>query len=565
MSDRLKTSGDSDVPLAVVKKSKGMSLIWVVPLVAMVIAAGLVYKAVTQKGQTITITFRSAEGLEAGKTQIKHKDVVVGRVEKIAVSPDLKGVIITAELIKESEDYLTENTRFWVVRARFTGGIATGLSTLFSGGYIAIDPRLEGKKQTDFIGLEIPPVVTSDTPGRHFLLKADRLGSLAHGSPVHFKGVQVGQVAGYRFTDDSGDLEIKIFIEAPYDNNVRESTRFWFASGLDMVMDDKGIRIDTQSFASMMIGGLSFANPVWAGKGDPAKDGATFPLYDSLEDAAARRYVQKEYYLLRFQDSVRGLDIGSSVEFRGFQLGRVVDIGLEMGWNDDEMKIPVKIEVAPEQVRALAGDIYVPENSLQRLVERGLRAQLKTGNLLTGRKYVTIDMLGEPGTASLKKYGDLVEIPTIPAVLAGVTDDLSALLDRLAQIPMEEISDAVLDAVESFEQTGKSLTRAGDGITEIISSAEIKRSVVSLEQALEQINRLSGKLEQDLPEAVTRISGEAVSTMEGVQTLTAKDSDVIIELKRTLAEFSRAARHISRLADQLERHPESLIQGKGKE
>lgn len=553
------------MPHAVIEKKTGLSLIWVVPLIAVIIAAGLIYKAVTEKGPTITITFKTAEGIEPGKTQIKHKDVVIGQVNTVRISQDLKNVIVTAQLVKEAKGYLTAGTKFWVVRARFSGGMVSGIGTLLSGSYIAIDPNLEGEARSHFKGLELPPVVTSDLPGRHFKLKAPRLGSLAHGSPVYFKGIKVGQVVGYRFSDHNENLDIRIFINAPYDKNVNGNSRFWLSSGLDMVLDTQGVRIDTESLVSMMIGGLAFANPDTDTPEEPAREDHAFQLFDSSKEAFAVKYYDKDEYLIKFDNSVRGLSIGAPVEFRGFPFGQVVDIALEMDWAHNRVKIPVRIEVEPERIKQLMKADEPPEDALDRLVEQGLRAQLTTGNFITGSKYVTIDFFKSAEPASLMVHGDIIEIPTVPAPLDELTNDLTTLIDRLSRIPMEEIGTAALNTIKSLEQTSSSFKKAGDSITDLLSLPAFKESVDNLKLSLEQIRRLTARLEQQVPASLEDVSQKTMTTLDDFQKLAASDSDVAFELKRALQEFTRAAQSVSRLADQLERHPESLLQGKGKE
>ncbi len=553
------------LPHAVIRKTKGISPVWIIPIVAVVIAAGLVYKTLTTKGPLAQITFTSAQGIEAGKTKIKFKDVTIGEVEAVTVGPDLNHIIVTARLAREAKSYLTEKTKFWVVRARFSGGIVSGLGTLFSGSYIAIDPGPKGKARRKFKGLEIPPVVTSDLPGRHFLLKASRLGSLENGSPIYFKGIKVGQVEGYQFSDQGKDLDIRIFIHAPYDRHVYDTTRFWFSSGLDVVLDAKGIRIDTQSLVSLMIGGLAFANPGPTGRQSPAREGSVFHLFNSSEDAVAMRYTQKVHYLLKFDNSVRGLVMGAPVEFRGFPIGRVLDISLEQDWEHNQMKIPVTIEVEPERIKQLTKNNKAPDNALELLVDNGLRAQLKTGNLITGSKYVALDFFNNAAPAAIVVHENIIEIPTIPASLDELTSDLIALMDKLLNIPIAEIGEATLGTIKSLDKASTSFQKAGDGINEIVYSSDFKNAVKSLTMTLDQIQRLSAGLEKTLPSTVDTLSKKTINTLEGIEKITASDSATVFELKRALKEFANAARAISRLADHLERHPESIIQGKGKE
>jgi paraquat-inducible protein B len=263
---------------AVVKPKKSVSIVWIVPLVALLIGGWLAYRAITEKGPTITITFKSAEGLEAGKTKIKFKDVEVGQVEEIRLSPDLSQVMVTAQLTKDAKDYLSENTRFWVVRARVVGGGVSGLGTLFSGAYIGMDPGKPGKTVRSFKGLETPPIVTTDLPGRHFMLRAERLGSLDIGKPVYFRQIQVGQVVAYELQKDGQAIDIKIFIHAPHHESVRKNTRFWNAGGLDVSVDAGGIKVNTESFVTIMIGGIAFETPMDSDPGPAAQEEEVFRL-----------------------------------------------------------------------------------------------------------------------------------------------------------------------------------------------------------------------------------------------------------------------------------------------
>ncbi|MBW2476977.1 MAG: MCE family protein, partial [Deltaproteobacteria bacterium] len=209
------TPNTKNAPEAQIQTKRSFSVIWVVPIIALLIGGGLVFKALSEKGPTITIKFETAEGLEADKTKIKFKDVEVGKVVSIDLLDDLSGVVVKAEMSKEAEPFMTENTRFWVVRARVAAGEVSGLGTLFSGAYIGCSPSSEGKKQKHFTGLEKPPVLTEGLPGRHFVLEAETLGSLDIGAPVYYRGIKVGQVVQYDFDEQAEAVLIKVFINDP--------------------------------------------------------------------------------------------------------------------------------------------------------------------------------------------------------------------------------------------------------------------------------------------------------------------------------------------------------------
>ena len=310
-------------------------------------------------------------------------------------------VIVTAKLVKGASDYLTDKTRFWVVRASVKAGQVSGLGTLLSGAYIGIDPVTEGESTRHFEGLDTPPVVTTGQPGRHFVLKADKRGSLDVGSPVFYRQIQVGEVVAYDIGEDAESIDFKVFVHAPYDEKVRENTRFWNASGLDVSVTAQGIKVDTESMVSILIGGIAFAAPENEAPGAAAEEEHVFHLYDNHEATREKEYAEKRRFLLYFDGSVRGLSPGASVEFRGIQIGEVVDVKLEFNVNTRKFQIPVVIDIEPERV-APTGQIPPEWARLERherqnrvfdqLVAQGMRAQLKTGSLITGKLYVDMDI-----------------------------------------------------------------------------------------------------------------------------------------------------------------------------
>ncbi len=247
-------NGADVMPHAVVRSRARPSIVWLIPLVAAVVGLFLAYRAYTERGPIIVITFDSAEGLAAGSTRVKFKEVDIGLVEAVELSEDLSQVVVTANLVSGAERYLTENTRFWVVRAVVSAGQISGLGTFLSGAYIAIDPATEGEQTWRFAGLDKAPVVTSDVPGTIFRLRAETLGSIDVGSPVYYRRLRVGNVAGYALDVDGDQVRVQVFIESPYDKHVRSTTRFWDASGLDVVVSPEGLEIDTPSLFSMLVG-----------------------------------------------------------------------------------------------------------------------------------------------------------------------------------------------------------------------------------------------------------------------------------------------------------------------
>ena len=526
-----------DAPEAVVKVRKQFSIVWVVPLVALLIGGWLAFKAISEKGPTITITFKTAEGLEAGKTTIKYKDVEVGQVQSIDLTEGGSDVTVTAELRKSAEPHLTENTRFWVERARIGAGGASGLGTLFAGAYIGTDiGKPGGKPARSFTGLELPPVVTTGLPGSHFTLKAEKLGSLDIGSPIYYRQIKVGQVVAYELGKNGKHVDIKIFIDAPHHGDIFENTRFWNASGLDVAVDASGIRINTQSFLTMMIGGIAYDTPANLEPGAPAQEGATFKLYASREKIFEKAYVDRKPWLLYFDGSVRGLAVGAPVELQGIQIGEVTDITLEFDQKKMAFRIPVLIELEPERIKFIGRERALSTAERKRgmdiLVARGLRAQLKTGSLLTGQLLIGLDFHSEAAPAKINWDGRYPELPTIPTPMEEITSGVTRIVEKFDKIPLEQI--------------GK----------------DLQQTMANLSKTTANLQTLVQKLDANVAPAATDTLKQAQTTLIKVDRLLNADSPTGHELKRALAELADAARNISILMDYLERHPDSVIFGK---
>ena len=542
------------LPEAVVQRKKQLSIVWLVPIVAILIGGWLAYKGLSEKGPTITISFESAEGLEAGKTKVRHKDVEVGTVETIRFNADLSRILVTAELVKEAGPYLTENTRFWVVRPRVTASGVSGLGTLFSGAYIGMDPGREGEPARRFEGLEIPPVVTTGMSGHVFLLRAIVLGSLDIGSPVYYRQIQVGQVIGYELDEEGQSLSIKVFINAPHDKLVRKNTRFWNASGFDLKLDAEGLKLNTESLVSIMMGGIAFDTPTSLAAGGPAQEGHVFKLYETRASIFERTYTQKMHYILHFNESIRGLTVGAPVEFRGIKIGQVADIKSEFDMEKTSPRITVLIETEPQRWKvagtALSRTADDAKKNISKLVAKGLRAQLKTGSLLTGQLFVDIDFHPDAPNAQVKYGEKFPELPTIPAPLQIITARVNDLLRKLETVPIEQI--------------GKDLGDTLQNVKRLSSSKELLEAVQALNQTLQHARQLVQNLDSNVAPQIGSTLDQVQKTLVSVEGTLGKNSPLQHEMRQAFKELSAAARSIRILADYLERHPNALIYGKGK-
>ncbi len=516
---------------AVPKKGTRLSLVWVIPIVAAVIGVWVAVTRILSEGPKITIVFRSAEGLEAGKTKIEYNGVEVGTVTTIRLSDDHRNVIATAQMAPKTEGFLVEDTKFWVVRPRISGANVTGLGTLISGAYVGMEIGQSHATRRDFTALETPPVITGDVPGRFFELKTPDLGSLDTGTPVFFRRLQVGQVASYELDKDGKLLTIKAFVRAPYDQYVNPDTRFWHASGFDVSLSAAGLSIQTQSVLSILIGGIAFETAASDPVLSPAAENTVFTLFSSRAEAFKEPARHPQTYLLIFKDSVRGLAPGAPVEFRGIQIGDVAEVRAQINMETFDFSVPVIINLDPQRLGVRVVDVgggQTPEQQektleaerrklIEALVVRGVRAQLRTGNLLTGALYVAFDTFADAPPASVDWTQHPVQLPTEPGQIQAIEASVASIIKKLDQVPFKGIGDDLQKAIAKLDQT-----------------------LVSAHGTFDS----------------------ARGTLDNANKFIEPNSALGAQLDSTLQEVSRAARSMRVLADYLERHPEALIRGK---
>ncbi len=529
-----------NLPEAVPEEKPGrISIVWLIPLVALLIGVWLGYKAWSEMGSTIKITFKSAEGLVAGKTKIKYKNVEIGTVHEIELSPDMSHVVLTASMVKSADAYLTETTRFWVVRARVAAGEVSGLETVLSGAYIGIDPGAGGAMAKRFVGLEIPPVVTKNLPGRHFHLRSDDLGSLDLGSPVYYQKIKAGSVVSQKLADDGQSVMLGVFINAPYDKFVKQDSKFWNASGLDFTLDANGIKVYTESFVTMMVGGIAFDNLSGSMQAPAVDEWQEFILYENYNAITEGTHLQSSSYLLYFTGSVRGLRIGAPVELKGIKLGQVTGIMMEYNPDTKNVKIPVTIEVQMDRI-TLNGitdtGTFIRthhEELFDELVRQGLRAQLQTGNYVTGQLLVDLDFYQDATPTEIDWETNPPVFPTIPTSLEKISNTIFSIVKRLEKLPLEKMSEQLHQTINSMTE----IMRQTELLTKNLNATVTPAAIATLEQTEKTLATVENMLEEESP--------------------------VKQDLGRVMDELSKALRSFRLLADYLEQNPDALIYGKG--
>ncbi len=539
-----------EIPPAIAepKRRRSLQLVWIIPIIAAIIGASLAIKSYLERGPEITITFLSGESLEAGKTKIKYKDVQIGLVKNIAIAKDRSHVIVTAELTHEAAGLLVDDTRFWVVRARISAGSISGLGTLMGGSYIGVDAGSSQQPREDFKGLERAPVVTMDIPGSHYVLHANDIGSLDISSPIFYRRMQVGEVVAYELDNDGAGVTLKIFIKSPFDRYVKANTLFWHASGIDVSLDSTGIRVNTESIASILLGGISFLSPEDRVDAAPAAPNSKFILFPTKDEALKRPDTVVETYTLVFKESVRGLAIGAPVDLRGVSVGEVSKINIELDHNRKEFAMPVEIQFYPERLKARYrassrnGKPVSTRELLNALVEHGFRAQLRSGNLLTGQLYVSLDMFANAPPAKIEWSRNPPEFPTMQNSMEQFQTKLMQIVQKLEKLPLEEIAGDARKSIQSLEVTLKS----ADKLIRNMDAVIVPEARLMIEDARSSL------------EAVRKTLGSAKQVLSS-------DAPLQQDMRETLRELNRAARSLRTLGEYLEQHPESLLRGKKEE
>lgn len=531
------TEGPQDPGQARIKTRRfSVSLVWIVPIVAVLVGISLVIHSVMQEGPTITVTFKTGSGLTANKTEVKYRSVVIGHVSEVKLSNDQKSVNATIKLDKQAESFTREDSQFWVVRPRIGAGGVSGIDTLLSGDYIGADIGQANARSKHFTGLENPPPITYGEPGKRFMLHTQDLGSLDIGSPIYYRKIPVGQVVAYALDADGKGVNIEVFVHSPNDAFVTENTRFWNASGIDVSVGANGFAVKTESLSSLLVGGIAFRAPEYSPNDQPASENKAFDLFEDQQTALAPPYGKSQYLSLRFDQALRGLKIDAPVEFLGIEFGKVVSVNLDFDAKKRSFPVNVGIVIYPQRLgqahakmlKALNHDPNDEAASIKLMgsfIDNGLRAQARSGNLLTGQLYIALDFYPNAEKVVFDPTARPVVIPTIPGSLEQLQEKLESMINKINQLPIERIA------------------------------GNLDSNLVELRKGLVQFNA------RTLPGVQTTLA-DVSKTLQSASSTLAEDSPQREQLTQTLDELGRMSRSLRELSDYLGRHPESLIRGR---
>ena len=606
-----------DYPAAQIKSRSRFSFIWIIPITAALIAGWLAYKYYSERGTLITITFDQASGIEAKRTPLRYKDIEVGRVKKLSLTSDLKKVKVIAEIFPEMAKHLGTNTRFWVERPRLTFQGVSGLETLLSGVHIGIDPGKKSAPKEYYDGLTTAPIVTTNEKGSSLVLNSHNLGSLNIGSPVYYHKIHVGEVTAYELNGDNGNVDISIYVHAPYDKKIKSNSRFWNASGMDLELTTSGVSVRVESLVSLIIGGIAFETPKDK-MGYPLSGETSFKLYASYKlanDDTER--LDKLFYVMYFNDTLHGLSPGAVIEYSGVKVGKVETILLKKMQQNTQVKTLVKVSLYIDKFSD-KNQREEAENTLQNLVSNGLEAQLTINSLLTGAKYISLNMPKKSLHQQKEKHifallptdmGDPSVFPTTDALTSILNFDASKITSELnkaiSSVTALLTSQDVKKTLKGLAATTKSIAKitqqlnqkgfsgelvktlrgaqkTANDLSRLLASAD--KSMITLQKdssatlrtlnnvsnkvqkdlslSLRTFNNVSNKLQQDTRRTLRHIDKSSLILNKGLKSTLSEDSALQYRLQQLINDLGEASRSFSTLADTIQRKPNAVIFGK---
>ncbi|NQZ87901.1 MAG: intermembrane transport protein PqiB [Saccharospirillaceae bacterium] len=551
----------SKVSPAKIEQIKSISMIWFVPFIALLIGAWMVYYQWSNEGPLITIAFDSAEGMEIGKTKIKTFNVDIGEVKNIVLNENADGVIVTVRMAKNAEKLLNKNSDFWLVSPQISHTGISGLSTLISGVYIEFSPASIYEEETDelaleFIALKDPPVTPPGTPGLHLTLNSNDQFAYSKGDPIIYKGLTVGQFEHIYFNFEERIVYYNAFIKAPYHQLVTTNTKFWDVSGMRMDLTADGLSIQTGNIETMLTNGVTFDVPKGMENGEEITERTDFDIYANYKAADDERYKNSIEYVVLVSNTIRGLNVGAPVEYRGVLLGHVKSVNLLAKRNnnrtqpfDEDIKIPILISLQPGRVGLPDNEIGVRmmEEQHELWIKDGLRASLKTGSLLTGSLF--IDFQHYPNLSTEDKnikitdfessqYDEYTIIPSVDDEFSQITAKATQFIDNLNALPLEEMSGNTNKLITEFTQTAKSFQSVSDNLSKVLDDVNQQQ--------------LSQELKTTL-QSYTKLSKDLSSGSKGYE-----------DLRQTLSALTKVMNELQPLLNQLKHQPNGLIFESGK-
>ncbi|PIT53812.1 paraquat-inducible protein B [Snodgrassella alvi] len=528
------TENESTQTTATVKHTPPFNvLVWTIPVLALLTGAWLFIQHLRHTGPEITLYINDADGIEINTTAIKVLNVTVGKVTSISISPDEKGVQIKAQMSADVKDMLRKDTQFWIVKPRIDQSGITGLNTLVSGSYIAFTPGHSKEKAETFTVADLPPVSAISQSGIRLSLKGHSDKLLTPGSPVLYGDISAGRIEKADFDPKDNSVHYQVYINSPYDSLIGDKVKFWLQTGIQVTASGGGVHIDSAPLPALLSGAIAFKT-MFEGKGKPVTNNTEFTLYNSERELDNLPTKRAQYYVVFFQQSVRGLSVGAPVEYQGINIGSVADVPyfalndshrlFQHGW------VPVRLRIEPGrmEINASQQDDKIWQQQIQQALNKGLSASLEKDNLLTGNQYISLTQ-AQPGKSLLKPvahYQGYTVIGTSNTGFDMIQNQVSTLLTKLNNLPIEH----------SMHQLDSTL-------------AQLKTTLASADRLLAQ-NKT-----QQLPAELTATLKELRTTLQGVSSTSPLYSDI----QQTLKSIDSTLKEAQPTLKTLKQQPNALI------
>jgi len=533
---------------AEITKEPKISAIWIIPAIALLVGMWMLYQYQANKGPTIFIEMPQAEGIIAGKTEIKVRSVKIGQIDHVRLSDTQDSVIARAQIDKNYNNLLTDDAKIWVVKPRIDETGISGMSTLLSGVYLEFSPGESKELKERFKLQDEPALIGKDVKGGRFKLMSYNAEVLDVSTGIFFKNYKIGQVETATFDWENQAMKYGIFIKEPYQNLITSNSIFWVNAGIEIDLSADGININTGSLSKLLKGGISVGLPEQQPPGEIAKNGNSFSLSQSYKEALEERFYDFDYYLIEFEQSVRGLRTGAPVEYRGMRVGTVVEApanviidGKPAHFRNHNTAVPVLIKVEYGRLyhdSASAKEYW--QGSLKGWIESGMRASLKPGNLLTGAVYVDFDIYPDAPQAHL---GKLVQYDVFPSISSGITvlaDQVSDVLNKVNNLKVE-------DSLEQMQATFTDYRALANEMRGLLSQKDTQNLPGDFNRNFEKMTKSMEQFEVTMR--------QFDKTMASYQA----GSELHHQIQQTLKEFKRLSEGLQPLTRGLNEQPNMLI------
>ncbi|WP_438466807.1 intermembrane transport protein PqiB [Marinomonas sp. PE14-40] len=503
---------------AKVDQARPISKVWLVPFVALTIGLWMLYYNWSNQGPLITISFENAEGLEIDITKIKLRDITIGKVVDLKLSDQFDSIELTARLDKNTDPLLKEDSNFWVVKPRVGKEGISGLSTILSGGHIEISPGHSDVSRYDFVGLETPPITPAGTPGLRITLNSDDEFAFTTGDPIVYKGLTIGRFEKVKFNFEERVVYYDAFVNEPFHQLITKNTRFWNTSGLRLDLNSDGISVQTGNVETLLTNGITFGVPQGMEPGPQATQEDIFRIYTNVEQASATKYLHTVEYIMLVSSSIRGLEIGAPVEYRGVHVGKVLDTNFNENKHEaileDDLKIPVLLSLEPGLVGLPDTEFSAEGIKLQtrKWIKKGLKASLATGNLLTGSLFVELQHFPEHPMTSVSFKDGYEVIPTIEDNLGQIANKAGDFIDTLNKLPLESLTKDTQQVLKDLSTTLNDLNQTSNKVNALVDQTHAAQLPQQLQDTLKKVSTMTQGLSEGSPGY-----DELLNTLQAVQ------------------------------------------------